>query len=113
MTITKQTIARDNDHFRTTLFKSPRHRIVLSEAVADLKEQDDPEPFQNLILSVISFNPSEHEDAHGEHDFGAVTVGKTDYFWKIDYFDDNYENGADPLEGPVCRVLTIMESAEY
>lgn len=30
---------------------------------------------------------SEENDPHGEHDFGALTLGDAKLFWKIDYFD--------------------------
>lgn len=67
-----------------------------------------------IITAVRAFNDfTQANDPHGEHDFGKVVVDREEYFWKIDYYDDNFENGANPEEGSVCRLLTIMRTNEY
>ena len=49
-------------------------------------------------------------DPYGEHDFGSFDYKGQKIFWKIDYYDLNYEymseNPADPTI--TNRVLTIM-----
>ncbi len=57
-----------------------------------------------------------HNDPWGEHDFGKVTVGDTDYFFKITYFSDSDmqfggEDSSDPSK--TCRVLTVMRADEH
>ncbi len=71
----------------------------------------------NIIKSKIraydEFN--EDNDPHGEHDFGQFSVNGNDIFWKIDYYDNNYENGSeDPSDlSKTRRVLTVMLASEY
>ena len=57
----------------------------------------------------------ELNDPYGEHDFGAVTIGKHRVFWKIDYYDQSLTSAAvDPSEANACvRVLTLMLAQEY
>lgn len=57
----------------------------------------------------------ETNDPYGEHDFGAVTVGKHRVFWKIDYYDQSLTSSAvDPSQEQGCvRVLTLMLAQEY
>jgi len=54
-------------------------------------------------------------DPYGEHDFGAVDLGKQTIFWKIDYYGLDMASGSsDPSNPSVTRrVLTIMLSHEY
>lgn len=111
--ITKEQIAKANDLLRQTMIRSPRHKVILSEGVAMLQEIK-PLDFQLLIGKVIGFEDfTEANDPHGEHDFGKVIVGNTSFYFKIDYYDDKFEYGADPTKGPVNRIITIMESSEY
>lgn len=35
------------------------------------------------------------------------------FFFKIDYYDLDFNYGADPLSEPFKRVLTIMKAEEY
>lgn len=69
-----------------------------------------------VIREIIAFDAfTEKNDPHGEHDFGAVTVGGTKFFWKIDYYDKTLSYGSeDPSDPEVTqRVLTIMLASEY
>ncbi len=54
-------------------------------------------------------------DPYEEHDMGRFTVGRDDYYWKIDYYDRNVEfHSPDPPDPSVTiRVLTIMRADEY
>lgn len=71
---------------------------------------------RSVIRAVQAFDDfSPGNDPHGEHDFGAVTVHDTVFFWKIDYYDRDLQNGSpDPADDALtCRVLTIMLAEEY
>ena len=54
-------------------------------------------------------------DPYGEHDFGAVEIKGTRFFFKIDYYDRDYAfASADPAdENVTCRVMTIMLAEDY
>lgn len=103
-------IAQDNDLFRSTMIPSPRHRVVFTEGVGMASEQDREE----IITKVRGFNDwNKGNDPYGEHDFGCVEVRGIKYFFKIDYYEDNWEYGLDKAEGPVNRLLTILRADEY
>ncbi len=102
-------IAKANDLLRTTMTQSKQNRVVFTAGVAH-----DPS-LREILWAVLAFKDfTPDKDPHGEHDFGKVTINGTDYFFKIDYYDDQFEYGLDPYEEePVCRVLTIMRADEY
>lgn len=106
-------IAKDNDTFRTTMIDSPRHRIILTEGVANLRERT-PDIYEDLLTAVREFNTFiEDNDPHGEHDFGSVELHTIKYFWKIDYYDGQFQMGLDPYDGKTNLVLTLMLAEEY
>ena len=66
------------------------------------------------LLEVLSnvrtfYQFSKENDPHGEHDFGSFQIASTKFFWKFDYFDENFEFFAENGN----RVLTIMLTEEY
>jgi hypothetical protein len=98
-----------NDFFRTSLIGG---RIVLTHRVGELSE----EKLRELLTAVKNFdNFTDDNDPHGEHDFGAIEMHDTNYYWKIDYYDPSLtsgsENPADPSK--TIRVLSVMLAAEY
>lgn len=109
----KELLRKGNDLFRSTLIPSPRHKVMVTEGVNDLEEEDK----QAVIGLVRNHSVFEADnDPHKEHDFGAVKHKNVKYFWKIDYYDLNLEYGVDPIdtpEEPFVRVLTIMRADEY
>jgi len=110
---TIQEIVQDNDLFRTTLLVSLRHRIVLTNTVACLRERD-PKVFSEIIHMVSTFKDfNEDNDPYGEHDFGSFEVGGISYFWKIDYYAAGWEAGVDPKEEIPHLLLTIMAADDY
>jgi hypothetical protein len=95
-------IARKNDLCRTTFLFC---KVVLTRGVADSPDRED------VITAVREFDESKFtpdNDPHSEHDFGAVEVNGTQYFWKFDYYDETYT-----VFKYLNRVLTIMRADEY
>jgi hypothetical protein len=106
-TVDSSVIAKVNDQIRYCIpFVPHPHKLVLTEGVALLLSNELYELF-GLIRTFESFKPE--NDCYQEHDFGCINMGDQNYFFKFDYFDENYtyfqENGN--------RVLTIMLSYEY
>ena len=96
-----ENIRRKNDIFRKTFLGG---KVFLTQAV---QESDDVEEVLTAVQNFTDFTPK--NDPHEEHDFGKITINKISYFFKIDYYDDDYmyfkEDGN--------RVLTIMRADEY
>lgn len=98
-----------NDAFRTTFVGG----VVLVTAgvealAADLKAR--------VLKKVRDFTDfSEGEDPYSEHDFGAFELSNERFFFKIEYFDRELENGSsDPADpSQTTRVLTVMLASEY
>ena len=82
------------------------HKVTLSEQVGRL----EPEALARLMLLVRDFNDFHGDnDPHGEHDLGQVEMDGESYFWKYDYYDDDFEGH----EEDGNRVLILMETSEY
>lgn len=101
-------IARKNDEYRRTfdprLVRVVLTRVVLTQGVAYSQDQAE------VIKAVQSFDKfNADNDPHGEHDFGAVVVHGIRYFFKFDYYDDDFQF----FKEDGNRVLTIMRSDEY
>lgn len=103
-------IAELNDLLRTTFLTG---KVVLTPGISALDEQ-----VRSAVLDQVRcFSAfTQDNDPHGEHDFGCVTqpgVGKV--FWKIDYYDTEYQDGSSDPANPALtrRVLTIMLAEEY
>ena len=98
-----------NDTFRKTFTGGQ----VLLTAGIDSMSMDDK---ANILSKVRNFNDfTEDNDPYGEHDFGSFDYKGNKIFFKIDYYDLNYEflskNPANP--DITNRVLTIMLAEEY
>ncbi len=97
----KETIARKNDIFRRTFIGG---KVLLTEGV------EHSEDLQKVIKAVQIFDDfSPDNDPYKEHDFGKVTINNEEYFFKIDYYDDEYQY----FKEDGNRVMTIMLSYEY
>jgi len=105
-------IAELNDKLRKNLLSPSKNKVVLTVGVSSL-----PLIEQMLLLKQVKdfndFTPD--NDPYGEHDFGKIVHNNTNYFWKIDYYDNNCEFGSDDPSNPdiTTRVLTIMRADEY
>lgn len=104
------TIAELNDRFR----KGDRSlgKYVVTQGVSALNAYEQL-VLTRLIRGFDDFN--EGNDPYQERDFGAVEFQSEKYFWKIDYYDTEFEYGVeDPSDPRYCRrVMTIMHSSEY
>lgn len=70
----------------------------------------------NAVQAVSEFETfTQDDDPYGAHDFGMFEINGEKLFWKIDLYDESYENGSyDPSNLAVTRrVLTIMLASEY
>lgn len=95
-------VIRDkNDIFRKTFIGG---KVLITKGV-----QYSPH-LEALIKAIKEFDDfNKSNDPYGEHDFGKVTIDGNSWFWKIDYYDDNYEF----FKEDGNRVLTIMHVSEY
>ena len=102
-----------NDALRKglTLLNRPG-RLVITSGVQALPA---PDRWQLMVdvRDFVAFTPD--NDPHGEHDFGAVELQGTRYFWKIDYYDRALQMHSPDVADPAAtsRVLTIMRADEY
>lgn len=105
-------IAELNDNLRKHMWSPGHNKIVLTRGVCSL-----PLIEQMLLLKQVKdFNDFTPDNNHwGEHDFGKIVHNNTNYFWKIDYYDNNCEFGSEDPSNPdiTTRVLTIMRADEY
>ena len=103
------TIRALNDAFR----RNPTAgRAVMTKGVNALPHDQR----LTLLRAVVGFSAFDAgNNPHNEHDFGAIDIDGVSYFWKIDYFDQDYDMGSpDPANPHVTRrVLTIMRADEY
>ncbi|MBX5201031.1 DUF3768 domain-containing protein [Rhizobium sp. NZLR1] len=103
------TIRSLNDAFR----RNPTAgRAVMTQGVNSLPHDQR----LALLRAVVGFSAFDAgNDPYNEHDFGAIELDGVSYFWKIDYFDQDYDMGSpDPANPHITRrVLTIMRADEY
>lgn len=96
-------IAKLNDEFRRS-----GQGVVVTPGVQELPD------IICLMAAVGGFDDfTEDDDPYGEHDFGSLEWRRHKVFWKIDYYDQKLECGADPLSPSCKRVLTVMLASEY
>jgi hypothetical protein len=103
------TIRTLNDAFR----RNPTAgRVVITPGVSVLPHDQR----LTLLMAVVGFDEfNAGNDPYNEHDFGAIDQDGVSYFWKIDYYDQDFGTGSpDPANPHVTRrVLTIMRADEY
>jgi Protein of unknown function (DUF3768) len=107
---------RLNDAFRTDL-RGPLAslaslHLVITRGVAE-RGMDFAARALEAVRTFDDFAPE--NDPFGEHDSGAFKLDDETLFWKIEYYDEELENGSpDPADANVTmRVLTIMFADEY
>lgn len=102
-------IATLNDTFRKTFTGGQ----VLLTAGIDSMSMDDKANIISLVQNFDNFTPD--NNPYAENDFGSFDYKGNKIFFKIDYYDLNYEfmskNPANP--DITNRVLSIMLAEEY
>lgn len=106
-------IAELNDKLRQNIFTPMEYgTIIITNGVSILPIQE-----QIIIMNLVKdFNRfTAGNDPYGEHDFGKVSLNGIDYFFKIDYYDNDLTYGSEnPSDNSITkRVLTIMRADEY
>jgi Protein of unknown function (DUF3768) len=88
------------------LSQSERRAVITA-----LREFDDFSADNDSILD----GSYRFANEQGEHDFGAFTVAKQKYFFKISYYDKSLEYGSPDPSDPALttRALTLMFAKEY
>lgn len=87
-------------------------RVMVTQGIDALDAATQLQVMQ-AVQQFSDFHPD--NDPYGEHDFGSVTVQGMTVFWKIDYYDKNYQMLSPDKSDPAVtnRVLTIMHASEY
>lgn len=102
-------IAALNDAFRAN--PSLETFVLTAGILTDMPQ--DVEAILNKVRTFKDFN--ENDDPYGEHDFGAFDFKGKKIFWKIDYYDRNFEFASPDAANLAVtnRVLTVMYADEY
>jgi len=89
-------------------FRSSGRGVVLTGGVQSI--QDLP----GLLRAITEYDDfNEGNDPWKEHDFGRLSWHGDKVFWKIDYYNETFDEWEDPLMGSCQRVLTVMLAQEY
>lgn len=98
-----------NDNLRKYLTGG---KIVLTQGI----EAKTYEEIAEIMLKIRQFNNfTEANDPYDEHDFGSFDYKGEKIFWKIDYYDKNYQYLSEDPSNPnlTNRVMTVMLASEY
>ena len=98
-----------NDNFRHSLQGG---RVILTSGIK-AKTHDEIAEILEKVRSFDNFTTA--NDPYGEHDFGSFDYKGQKIFFKIDYYDLNYEYiSENPADTTITnRVLTIMLASDY
>ena len=105
-------IAELNDNLRKNLFTPGKNQVLISAGVSSLPYLEQA----RLLDKVQKFNDfNEGNNPYGERDFSRIEHNGTNYFWKIDYYNETMDACSDDASNPdiTIRVLTIMRADEY
>lgn len=101
-----------NDNLRQNIFNPGKDKVVLSQFVANLTIDEQ----LKILIKVKDFNNfNEDNNPYGENDFGMIEHRELNYFFKIDYYNNDLKyhspDPADPTK--TIRALTVMHASEY
>lgn len=98
-----------NDNFRKTFIGG---RVMLTCGIK-AKTHDEIAEILEKVRSFDNFTTA--NDPYDEHDFGSFDYKGQKIFFKIDYYDLNYEYMSEnPADTTITnRVLTIMLASNY
>ena len=98
-----------NDNLRKHLIGG---KIVLTQGI----EAKTYEEIAEIMLKIRHFSHfTPDNDPYNEHDFGSFDYNGEMIYFKIDYYDKNYQYlSEDPSNPDVTnRVMTVMLASEY
>lgn len=98
-----------NDNFRKSFSGG---KVMLTCGISAKSQNEVAE----ILSEVRRFdNFTKANDPYGEHDFGSFDYNGEKIYWKIDYYDKDYQfYSADPSNPDITnRVLTVMLADEY
>lgn len=95
-----------NDELRRT--HSGGH-VLVSQSLAALGATE----LGAIVDAVRRTVDFERQDDRDVHDFGWVTVGAVHAAWKIDCYNQSFQETLDVLDPSTIRVLSIMKFSEY
>lgn len=98
-----------NDNLRQTFTGG---RVLLTAGI-NAKSKDDITKILSEVRQFNNFTPD--NDPYNEHDFGSFDYNGEMIYFKIDYYDKNYQYlSEDPSNPDVTnRVMTVMLASEY
>ena len=98
-----------NDNFRKTFSGG---RVMLTSGIR-AKSQSTLAEILNQVKCFNNFTTA--NDPYNEHDFGSFNYKGEKIYWKIDYYDKNYQYCSEDPSNPSLtnRVMTIMLAEEY
>lgn len=98
-----------NDNFRKTFNDG---KVMLSHGIC-FKPTNEKAEILNRVRCFDNFTPD--NDPYNEHDFGSFDYKGEKIFWKIDYYDKNYQYLSENPSNPEItnRVMTVMLAEEY
>ena len=98
-----------NDNFRKSFSGG---KVMLTCGIR-AKSQKEVAEILNQVICFNNFTTA--NDPYNEHDFGSFDYNGEKIFWKIDYYDKNYQYCSEDPSNPSLtnRVMTIMLAEEY
>ncbi len=98
-----------NDNLRQTFTGG---RVLLTAGIK-AKSKDDIAKILSEVRQFNNFTPD--NDPYNEHDFGSFDYNGEMIYFKIDYYDKNYQYLSEDPSNPnlTNRVMTVMLASEY
>ena len=101
-----------NDNFRRTFSGG---RVMLTCGI-NAKSQSEQAEILNQVRCFNNFTTA--NNPYNEHDFGSFNYKGEQIYWKIDYYDKNYQFCSEDPSNPnitnrVMTIMTIMLAEEY
>lgn len=87
-------------------------RVMLTAGI-NAKSKDDIARILSKVRQFNHFTPD--NDPYNEHDFGSFDYNGEMIYFKIDYYDKNYQYLSEDPANPnlTNRVMTVMLASEY
>lgn len=90
----------------------PASKLIISRGIDRLGSTAVSE----IIEKVRSFEDfNDDNDPYGERDYGSFEYNGEKLYWKIDYYNKEYDGGSEDPSDPekTSRILTIAKLSEY